>query len=193
MNDRVYIQAVGDVNKSILMRLKKNLTWRFKPFNLKFSIISEKLSLFPKDYDPMRNQYNASKILNKLQIVAKEKMYFRLLGVLDVDIYSGILNFIFGIANTPKLHTFKDTLPALISITRLRETFYKREPNEALFELRILKEAVHELGHTFGLMHHEGECIMRFANSLMEVDIRPLDFCNSCVEKIKEFLSRLDF
>jgi len=75
---------------------------------------------------------------------------------------------------------------ALISITRLREDFYRRPDNPALVELRILKEAIHELGHTFGLKHCDNQCIMRFSNHLGETDDKPPNFCKTCSNQLKE-------
>ena len=42
---------------------------------------------------------------------------------------------------------------AAIYPPRLRQEFYGLEKNEQLFLQRVVKEAVHELGHTFGLGH----------------------------------------
>ncbi|MFX1597125.1 MAG: hypothetical protein ACFFBK_13800, partial [Promethearchaeota archaeon] len=72
--------------------------------------------------------------------------------------------------------------------TRLREKFYRRPDNSTLFELRILKEAVHELGHTFTLQHCKNFCIMRFSNSLADTDQKPPEYCASCLNKLKNFL-----
>jgi archaemetzincin len=50
-----------------------------------------------------------------------------------------------------------------------------------LFLLRCEKEAVHELGHSFGLAHCETyECVMHFSNSLEQVDLKPHMFCVGC-------------
>jgi archaemetzincin len=38
------------------------------------------------------------------------------------------------------------------------------------FGQRLVKEAVHELGHAFGLNHCENiECVMHFSNSLQNI------------------------
>lgn len=56
---------------------------------------------------------------------------------------------------------------------------------ESLFHLRAVKEAVHELGHTYGLGHcRNPRCVMSFSNSLRDVDRKERDFCPSCRRKL---------
>ena len=52
-------------------------------------------------------------------------------------------------------------------------------------EERILKETIHELGHTFGLKHCHNNCVMRFSNSLADTDKKPVKFCASCLKQLK--------
>ena len=110
------------------------------------------------------------------------------MGVIDKDIYSEPLNFVFGIAVKPTKRISGVPVVCLISVTRLREQFYNKPENDDFFELRILKEAVHELGHTFSLEHCDKFCIMKFSNSLMDTDKKPAQFCESCMKKIINFL-----
>jgi len=104
------------------------------------------------------------------------------LGILDVDLYTEGLNFIFGQADlSGRL--------ALISIIRLRQEFYGLKPDEEIFRKRVIKEAVHELGHTLGLRHcHDSYCVMHFSNSLRDTDIKSENFCRIHSEEVKEFL-----
>jgi len=44
---------------------------------------------------------------------------------------------------------------ALVSARRLRQEFYGLAPDQALLEQRLLKEAIHEIGHTCTLTHCE--------------------------------------
>jgi archaemetzincin len=91
------------------------------------------------------------------------------LGVTDVDLYCEGLNFVFGIAESPGR-------AAVISTARLRAA-----ANEALFRERVLKEAMHELGHTLGLGHcDDARCVMYFSNTLADTDRKGSRFCRNC-------------
>jgi archaemetzincin len=53
--------------------------------------------------------------------------------------------------------------------------------NLSVFYQRIVKEAVHELGHAFGLNHCRNiKCVMHFSNSLSDTDIKTSHLCNVC-------------
>lgn len=46
-----------------------------------------------------------------------------------------------------------------------------------------MKEAVHELGHTFGLVHCiDPKCVMFFSNSLADTDNKNTKFCKKCIK-----------
>ena len=63
------------------------------------------------------------------------------------------------------------------------------ESNKNLFYDRILKEAIHELGHTFSLKHCQNKkCVMCFSNNIEEVDIKKSEFCEDC-EKMYKYMN----
>jgi len=102
--------------------------------------------------------------------------YEKILGIVDHDLYVPELNFVFGEASR---------IAAVISLTRLRQGFYHLPENRSLFHQRILTEAVHELGHTYGLRHCENpRCVMFFSNSLMDTDRKGPAFCARCKSKL---------
>jgi archaemetzincin len=104
--------------------------------------------------------------------------YLRLLGITDVDLFTAGLNFIFGQA-------FIGGRECLISLARLRPSFYGQPDDADLFRERVIKEAVHELGHTFGLSHcGDPQCVMMFSNSLTDTDRKSSTFCLNCESSI---------
>ncbi|MHA2036177.1 MAG: archaemetzincin family Zn-dependent metalloprotease [Promethearchaeota archaeon] len=185
----LHLQKIGNLDESILNNLKSSLEQEFAEFNIEIQINTNQVYLTDREYNKSKQQFNASKILKKLEKEFPSKDYFRILGILDKDIYTKNFNFIFGIASM-------NTGKALISFTRLRESFYKE--NKLLYrkfesnkntEVRILKEAIHELGHTFELKHCSNLCVMQFSDSLKEADKKPIKFCNSCLQLLKGVLS----
>jgi archaemetzincin len=74
---------------------------------------------------------------------------------------------------------------AIISTYRLDDTMYGLPPNPALFEQRMIKEAVHEVGHTFGLLHcRQFDCVMHSSAGVEEVDIKSRSFCPDCAARV---------
>jgi archaemetzincin len=189
----VFLHKIGNLNHKIIQCLKRDLDKRFLDYGLSIKINKERMPLLESEYNRMRKQYDGSKILRRLFDLATDKQYFRNLGVLDVDIFSRGLNFVFGIATPPNNKLTNNFGVSIISLTRLREAFYGHDENPKIFRLRTLKEAVHELGHTLGLKHCDNHCIMRFSNHLRETDHKPVKFCESCEQKVENYLNKIKF
>jgi archaemetzincin len=127
-------------------------------------------------YDRRRGQYLADAVLARLVLLGLPGE--RWLGVVDLDLYTPGLNFVFGQARM-------GGPAAVIALPRLRQGFYGLPDDEALFHQRAVKEAVHELGHTYGLGHcRNPRCVMSFSNSLPDVDRKEHDFCPSCRKRL---------
>jgi archaemetzincin len=181
MKKKILLLKIGPINEAILLKLKKNLKWAFKEYNIDFEILPNEFDLKESFYHSQRRQYNADKIMKEMAQFLFNYHFFRALGVIYEDIYSRFYNFIFGCTSG------KESNIALISVIRLDENFYNRDENSTLFEKRVLREAIHELGHTFGLVHCENYCVMQFSNSLAEADNKPTKFCKTCNEKLDNF------
>src|ERR687898_582901 len=70
-------------------------------------------------------------------------------------------------------------------LERLKPEFYDLAPNDLVFYDRVTKEAVHELGHSFGLFHcNNKRCVMHFSNSLYDTDFKNRIFCKNCKNKL---------
>jgi archaemetzincin len=85
-----------------------------------------------------------------------------------------VLTFVFGEAQL-------DGNCAVVSMARLKEEFYGLPPREDLLHDRLVKEAAHELGHTFGLRHcGDWRCVMASSHAVERLDIKGAEFCKSC-------------
>jgi archaemetzincin len=77
---------------------------------------------------------------------------------------------------------------ALVSTHRLHEEFYGLETREELTRERLLKEAVHELGHTFGLRHcRDWRCAMASTHAVERLDLKEAAFCPACAGIMARF------
>ncbi len=124
-------------------------------------------------YSSERRQYHSTEILRQLLPFTREREQ-HVLGIMDKDIYIPILTFVFGEAQL-------NGRCALMSGYRLHQEFYGLPEDEALYMDRCEKEAVHELGHTLGLKHCDNfECVMRYSNSVADIDTKRNVFCPSC-------------
>jgi archaemetzincin len=128
-------------------------------------------------YNPRRRQMLAAAIMDVLSTIPHRPAE-RVLGLTDADCYTPGLNFIFGQAALGGNE-------ALVALPRLRQSFYGLPEDPALFRVRVLKEAIHELGHTWGLSHCAATyCVMRFSNTLRDTDVKGIGFCLRCQARL---------
>jgi archaemetzincin len=127
-------------------------------------------------YDPARGQYYSTEILRRLVRMAPAGR--RMLGVTALDLYVPVLTFVFGEAQL-------EGDCAVVSMHRLREEFYGLPPREELLAERLVKEAVHELGHTFGLRHcDDWRCAMSSSHGIELLDVKGVEFCAACARVV---------
>ncbi len=135
------------------------------------------LMLLPFDpqyaYDVAREQYHSSQLL--LGLKNKSDLNDdKILAIVPFDLFIPILTFVFGEAhlNGPC---------AIVSIYRLRPEFYGLPPAPGLVVERLVKECIHELGHTFGLRHCKNMgCVLNASTYVEEIDLKTHEFCEDC-------------
>jgi archaemetzincin len=134
--------------------------------------VGESLPVPTGAYDRARDQYRSEVILDGPR--RHEISGDRILSLVDLDCYAGELNFIFGQATVGGRQ-------ALVALPRLKPSFYARPMEVERFRKRVLKEAVHELAHTWGLGHCPREhCVMHFSNRLEDTDKKEDHLCDRC-------------
>jgi archaemetzincin len=147
-------------------------------FNQSEEILDSPLHL-SEAFDNSRQQYNSTALLAQILQLPFSKNE-KAIAIVDVDLYIPILTFVFGEAQL-------EGHAAIVSIKRLINQFYGLPPNDEILISRLEKEVIHELGHTFGLLHcRQFECVMRSSTYVEEIDLKRVDLCNSCKKILKE-------
>ena len=116
-------------------------------------------------WDVRRRQYDSGRILKWL--ASRHPPWQKVLGLTDVDLFIPILTFVFGEA-------LLSGRAAVVSTARLSGG--SASPSE-----RLRKEALHEIGHTFGLVHcGNAGCVMGRSPGVPEIDAKGTRFCADC-------------
>ncbi|MFX1410036.1 MAG: hypothetical protein ACFFA6_06770 [Promethearchaeota archaeon] len=192
----------GDFTNSLFQILKINLNQIFDSFfydirNLGDYTFSKEL--FDKG---VKNEYEKTRKNNKkvglhptnkfYQILInrrKEEILDMILAITNLPIYSSTDNnilFLFG-------ETHLKHRCSIVSTLTLKETFYNRQHDQYIFNDRVIKETVHEIGHLLlGSEHCENNsCVMRFSNDIEEIDKKSISLCEKCRKKLSKI--RLNF
>ncbi|KAL4443880.1 hypothetical protein ABPG75_011617 [Micractinium tetrahymenae] len=154
-------------------------------FGLPVRPVAQPIKLTARGHYPERGQWLARALLQQvaaapgeapaegvLQQAQRQHGAAARLAVVDQDLFAtgkACLNFVFGEANASQQC-------AVMSIARLDDAFYGLPPTSpGAFQARCATEAVHELGHVFGLPHcRSRRCVMWFSNTLEETDAKGL-------------------
>lgn len=124
-------------------------------------------------YDPARRQYNGNTLLTQVDSNSFADS-LKTLGIFNVDLFIPILTFIFGQA-------FLGGRTGIASLYRLsNERYGMAEDNQIMLD-RFKKEVIHELGHTFRLIHCPNPiCVMRSSTYVEDIDQKNQHLCISC-------------
>jgi archaemetzincin len=162
---RITLLPVGNPNRRAFDDLARDL--RGGGFDVE---LAGRRALPHRAFHTGRGQFHADALLRLARSVTAEGV----LAVTDVDLYAGHLTFVFGSAQ-PRGEA------CVISLFR-----FHLDADEKRFRSRALKEAMHELGHTFGLGHcADPSCVMWFSNTLGETDRKGAAYCPRCEETLR--------
>ena len=133
-------------------------------------------------FDPVRRQHSSTRIL-RWTLAHHPEDALKVVSLTDVDLFIPVLTFVFGEAQV-------GGMAAVVSTARLRPEFYGLPPDPARLQARLEKECIHELGHTFGLVHcRRAGCVMTASLSVLDVDAKRGSLCPDCRVRLRE-LSR---
>jgi len=165
----IHLLAVGLVQTGLLDELAASLARLFQvSCRVRKEVLDAEFAL-----DPIRGQYQSSMILARMASLAANNGT-RLVGITEHDLYVPVLTFVFGEAQL-------SGVCALVSAHRLRDEYYGLPANAGTLSRRLVVEAVHELGHTFGLRHCSmWQCAMASTHSVERLDLKEPGYCPAC-------------
>jgi archaemetzincin len=148
-------------------------------FAARVSISAQPVKLPEGSLDPARAQYSAPVILKAL-LERRDRSGEKLLGITGEDLFIPMLSFVYGQAQL-------GGRAGLVSLARLSQGFYGLPENAVLLAARARKEAVHEAGHLFGLVHCEQpDCAMRLSTNIRQLDLKGDALCSGCASLAME-------
>ena len=164
----------GPMDRDLLERVREDVE---ATFLLPARLVAAN-DLPPECLVPGRRQHSSTRILRWI-LSGVPSGAAKVLGITDVDLCIPVLTFVFGEAQL-------NGVAAAVSTARLQLTSDERPAPSALVEARLRKECLHELGHTFGLVHcPDAGCVMSRSNSVLEVDQKRAGFCRDCRRRLR--------
>ena len=166
---RVELVRIGTVAPGVLRRLAGELG----------PCLARRVTIAPftvdptPAFDPLRRQYRVDTLLAAL-LDPSAPREVRRVGITNLDIFLPVFTHVLGLAQ----HGGR---VAVVSLHRLRPDEPDHPDPEGVVRRRLLREVLHELGHTLGLVHCDVPwCAMRASRVAEEVDIKDAAWCRSC-------------
>ena len=165
--------------------------YRFSKKVMKKGVKREKYKMMRVESTERLHLHPTNKFFQVLIDKRIENKLDMIVAITKLPIYSSSNNniiFLFGDANI-------NHGCSIVSTLLLKEQFYKRKRDRSLYDLRIQKELIHEVGHlVFGPGHcKNNKCVMSFAKSVEEIDRKYIGLCRECQEKLETLKESYNF
>ncbi len=132
-------------------------------------------------YDPDQEAIQWNQLMNEVENNFSSDSS-KTIGLFNVDLFIPILTYIFGQA-------FLNGRAGIASSYRLSNERYGMMTDDKFVLERFKKEVIHELGHTFGLIHcHIPTCVMRSSTYVEDIDQKSTHLCAGCRKIIETTL-----
>ena len=163
-------------------------------YSFSYELISKGIK---KEYKEMKKSSDRIKMhpTNKFYQILINKRIEENLGMIiaitDFPLYSSSNdNILFLFGETHLKHRC-----CVVSSLKFKEQFYNRPANNRIFEQRIIKEVVHEIGHILLGPDHclNNLCVMRFSHEVKEIDQKSFDLCYKCEAKLNRVRAHYNF
>ena len=170
----LYVGATPEVDREALTAVCERMSAEFEA-----PVRGVDLSPIDFAYDAGRSQYRSIAVLESLSRTCPADA-LKFLAVTERDLFIPVLTFVYG-------HAQLGGRVAVISLARLRQEFYGLPPNREIFLERVHKEALHEVGHTFGLVHcADRSCAMALGTNIRQIDGKRSAFCAACAGHLRK-------
>lgn len=145
-------------------------------------LLSQPVDLLPMEIDGrpamdlLRRQYSATGMLDLLKHPAP-RPHVKRVGITSLDLFLPVFTHLFGYAQM-------GGSVAVVSTFRIAP---ENGAEPGLLLDRIVKEVLHEIGHTVGLVHCRAPwCVMHPSRWPEEIDLKDAAFCSPCASVINK-------
>jgi archaemetzincin len=170
----IALAAMGEVPPAVLDRIERALVAAYRLPLARLAPLGEPEGA----YSPARGQWSSAEFLKAL-LRERPPQAARLIGITERDLFVPVLSFVYGQAQL-------EGPVAVVSLARLRPEFHGLRPDPPTLARRAATEAVHEIGHTFGLVHcPDRRCPMSLSIDLGELDRKAAEPCLACTSLVE--------
>lgn len=178
LKEHILISPIGKIDAKLIKQIGREVQ-RIIGYTTRIEATLQDIEFA---HDLSRNQHHSTPILKKLAALASSRTV-KILAITRVDLFIPILTHVYGEAQL-------GGKACIISTHRLNEGIGMGISER--FCQRAVKEAIHELGHTFNLRHcKDHACCMHYCRTIKDVDRKSDQLCRYCKILLEDEIKRL--